>query len=58
MKIIATIHNPLPPSVHIRHYDWVAFYDDGPDNAIAFSDSERGAIEELTRRYPYNGEDV
>jgi hypothetical protein len=58
MKIIATIHNPLPPSIHIRHYDWVAFYDDGPDNALAFGPTERAAIEELTTRFPYNGEDV
>ncbi len=52
MKIIATVHNPLPVSVHIRHYDWVAFYDDGPDCAIAFGETELGAIEELTARFP------
>jgi hypothetical protein len=56
MKIIATIHNPLPPSIHIRHYDWVAFYDDGPDNALAFGPTERAAIEELVQRFPYTQE--
>ena len=58
MKIIATVHNPLPVTVHIRHYDWVAFYDDGPENAIAFGQTERGAIDELVRRYPYSLEEV
>ena len=53
MKIIATVHNPLPVTVNIRCYDWVAFYDDGPDSAIAFGSTERGAIDELTRRFPY-----
>ena len=56
MKIIATVHNPLP--VRLSAYNWIAFYDDGPDEAIAFGGTERGAIEELVRRYPFNGEDL
>lgn len=52
MKIIATVHNPLP--VRLSAYNWVAFYDDGPDSAIAFGATERGAIDELTRRFPYH----
>ncbi len=56
MKIIATVHNPLP--IRLRSYDWVAFYDDDPDAGIAFAETERGAIEELTRRFPFNGEDA
>jgi hypothetical protein len=55
MKIIATIHNPLP--IRLRAFDWIAFYDDGPDTAVAFAETEREAIEELTTRFPFNGED-
>jgi len=56
MRIIATVHNPLP--IRLRQYDWVAFYDDDPEAGLAFAETERGAIEELTTRFPFNGEEV
>ncbi len=55
MKIIATVHNPLP--ISLRAYNWVAFYDDDPEAGLAFAETERGAIDELCKRYPFDGED-
>ena len=56
MRIIATVRNPLP--IRLRQYDWVAFYDDDPEAGLAFAETERGAIDELTKLYPYNAENV
>lgn len=55
MRIIATVHNPLP--IRLRAYNWVAFYDDDPEAGLAFAETERGAIDDLVRRFPFNGED-
>ena len=54
MRIIATVHNPLP--IRLRAYNWVAFYDDDPEAGLAFAETERGAIDELCKRFPFNGE--
>lgn len=49
MKIIATIHNPLP--IRLRAYNWIAFYYDENDPGIGFGETEREAIDALTRLF-------
>ena len=50
MKIIATVHNPLP--IRLSAYNWIAFYYDEDDPGIGFGETEREAIDALSGLFP------